>query len=54
MIKEELNMKIQYTEPSLKFEELSKFDILLTRETNPTTAEGQIINDGPPETIDFG
>ena len=47
-------MKKQYTEPLIKTYELLKRDIILTSETTPTTAEGQIINDGPAESIDFG
>ena len=47
-------MKIQYVKPIFIEEELSMQDVLLTSETTSQTAEGQIINDGPAETIDFG
>ena len=45
---------MQYVKPIFIEEELLKQDILLTSETTPNTAEGQIINDGPAESIDFG
>ena len=47
-------MKKQYTKPLIKIDELLNQDIILTSETNPTTAEGAIISDGPAEGIDFG
>ncbi len=47
-------MKKQYSKPMISFEEMLKQDVLMTSETTSQTAEGQIINDGPAETIDFG
>ena len=47
-------MKKMYIVPMIKSEEMLNQDVLLTSETTPTTAEGQIINDGPAESIDFG